>query len=434
MKKLLFLISFLFLITRFSYASPSNSISIPNSFTPNTTISSSEVNSNNNEIQTKYNAHSHSDITSLGTITTGNWNGTIIGTTYGGTGNNWSATTIGNIPYFSGTGIMTTLSPGTSGYILKSNGAAAPSWLSTLPVGNGGTGATAAANTANGVVVLDASGYVPNDSVDTTALKTTAGEVVCSANNTIFELPGGTYGFYPQSKRSAGSDTFEVQIAGIPGGTAASHTNYTTGVGIAVGGGVSVTFLQRYVTASGEDWWLMLLVEKSTGDIKGIYSAADHPSYGYGGDYVKHPHSFGDYDNTKYDIVLVDQNTIKNLQSETTDIDEYTGVKLLSQLVLDNYKVDYSEELTYVPLHSGKFLYANGNRTKQMVDTIPSYIKVRKLIKMTNEDKQAKETKRQEAQQKIDQDKAKKDNDKKEAIKKLKDLGLTEDEVACLLQ
>ncbi len=69
------------------FSSPSNSISIPNSFTPNTTISSSSMNSNFNEIQTKFNTHTHTDITALGAITTGSWLANIIAKDYGGTGN-----------------------------------------------------------------------------------------------------------------------------------------------------------------------------------------------------------------------------------------------------------------------------------------------------------------------------------------------------------
>ena len=61
--------------------------------------------------------------------TTGTWNGTAIGTQYGGTGQNWSGVTAGNIPYFNGTGTMTTLAPaGTNDYVLTSQGAAAPQW------------------------------------------------------------------------------------------------------------------------------------------------------------------------------------------------------------------------------------------------------------------------------------------------------------------
>lgn len=131
-------------------AAPSNTMSIPNNFVANTTIQSSKTNDNNNEIQSKYNAHSHTDITGLGTITSGTWNGTAITTQYGGTGNDFSAIASGATLYFNGTGTTTTLakgssgsilhmnaltqtpawlSPGTAGYFLKSNGPSAnPSW------------------------------------------------------------------------------------------------------------------------------------------------------------------------------------------------------------------------------------------------------------------------------------------------------------------
>lgn len=153
MKKILNLlqiagISFLFL-SKVCYAVPSNSISIPNSFTPNTIISSSAVNANYNEVQTKFNAHSHTDITQLGTITTGNWNATAIATQYGGTGQDFSAIAQGAIPYFSATGTISTLTAGTSGQILKTQGASAnPAWITVFP----------ASSTDNAVVRWDGTG------------------------------------------------------------------------------------------------------------------------------------------------------------------------------------------------------------------------------------------------------------------------------------
>ena len=86
MKKLILTLLSLFFYS-YCFATPSNSISIPNSFTPNTTISSSQVNSNFNEISTKYSIHTHTDITQVGAITTGTWTASVIGTAYGGTGN-----------------------------------------------------------------------------------------------------------------------------------------------------------------------------------------------------------------------------------------------------------------------------------------------------------------------------------------------------------
>lgn len=83
MKKLLFLF---LLFPYLAFANPSNTVSTPNSFSPNTVISSSQVNSNFNEIQSKFNAHTHTDITNLGTVIVGTWDGSVIQPSYGGTG------------------------------------------------------------------------------------------------------------------------------------------------------------------------------------------------------------------------------------------------------------------------------------------------------------------------------------------------------------
>jgi len=66
-------------------------------------------------------------ITTLGTIGTGTWNATAISTAKGGTGQDWSGTATGSIPYFSGTGTMGTIATGTAGYILTMSGGV-PAW------------------------------------------------------------------------------------------------------------------------------------------------------------------------------------------------------------------------------------------------------------------------------------------------------------------
>ena len=68
-----------------------------------------------------------SNLTSIGTIGTGVWQGTEVGTQWGGTGQNWVATATGSIPYFSSLGTMTTLGIGSNNYVLTSNGTT-PSW------------------------------------------------------------------------------------------------------------------------------------------------------------------------------------------------------------------------------------------------------------------------------------------------------------------
>jgi uncharacterized cupin superfamily protein len=120
MRKLLFVLGLF--ISGIAYAAPSNTVSIPNSFTANTTIQSAQVNDDFNEVSNKYNAHSHSDITQLGTITAGIWSGTPVTTQFGGTGQDFSAVASGAVMYFNGTGTTTTLAKGASGSILYLNG------------------------------------------------------------------------------------------------------------------------------------------------------------------------------------------------------------------------------------------------------------------------------------------------------------------------
>ena len=90
------------------------------------------------------------NITTVGTINSGTWNGNTIGASYGGTGQ--SSYTTGDILYASSSSALSKLSGVATGNTLISGGVGvAPSWgkigltthvSGTLAVGNGGTGAT----------------------------------------------------------------------------------------------------------------------------------------------------------------------------------------------------------------------------------------------------------------------------------------------------
>jgi hypothetical protein len=95
--------------------------------------------------------------------------------------------------------------------------------------------------------------------------------------------------------------------------------------------------------------------------------------------------------------------------------------------VNEEMKVADKEEI-YKPLHSGRFL----GQEPELVQTIPDYIKVRKLVKLNATELQEKENKRQLAIQKAEQDKIKKEQNKQSAISKLKTLGLTDSEIEAL--
>ena len=73
------------------------------------------------------------NVSALGTVSSGTWNGTAIVTTYGGTG--LTSYTAGDLPYYASGTALSKLGIGTNGYILTSNG--------TAPVWSANTAATA---------------------------------------------------------------------------------------------------------------------------------------------------------------------------------------------------------------------------------------------------------------------------------------------------
>ena len=106
--------------------------------------------SNNSIIDISNNYVGQTSITTLGTISSGTWNGSLISPTYGGTG--LSSYTIGDLIFANGSSSLSKLSGVATGNALISGGVgSAPTWgkinlanhiTGTLPVTNGGTGAT----------------------------------------------------------------------------------------------------------------------------------------------------------------------------------------------------------------------------------------------------------------------------------------------------
>ena len=223
-----FLLSILFIFSSLislSLSAPNNSISIPYSHSPNTVISSSEDNANLNEVQTKYNAHSHADLTQVGTVTSGTWQGTAIDEAYGGTGSNFSATAQGNIFYFSGTGTIAALAPGTTDYPLVSNGSGAnPAYeqLATAGIANlAVTNAKIAASTID--LTAKVTGVLPVANGGTNSTLTQAGRTSGLSS-------GGTF-TYPSS---FGDTNYTLIITGESPNDSASSLRSRTATGFTV--------------------------------------------------------------------------------------------------------------------------------------------------------------------------------------------------------
>ncbi len=219
-------------------------------------------------------------------------------------------------------------------------------------------------------VALNDDGTIKAAAVITTMLKTATGEVSSTTNRSELVLPGGEYGFYPQIKMSqAEAHIYEAQIVGRANDSISGWTSYETHIQLSTDYG-TIYARQRYVTASGQDYWLFLLIDKITKDVIGGYSAPDHPAYGNGGDFDKMPHPFSSYDPNTQEIILVDNDSITELKAQVT------SDKSLLTLVNESYKLHH-EEQKYKPLHSGQFI----DKTPVLVKSIPNYIKVKKLIK-----------------------------------------------------
>ncbi len=133
------------------------------------------------------------------------------------------------------------------------------------------------------------------NSVDTTALKTGTGE-----NNQVGEgnvgPSGGTYAFYPEVKVTGGDGPM-VRY---------TNTSYSRSFACTVDTGSPTFFVQnRYVTASGEVFWIYFLIDKKTKKIVATCAQPDHCCMGYGGDPARVPHPFIDYNAKNHDIIIV---------------------------------------------------------------------------------------------------------------------------------
>jgi len=160
---------------------------------------------------------------------------------------------------------------------------------------------------------------VKDSGISQAKLKTSQGEVSATATEERLTLPGGEYGFFPQSKMSTtDAGNWLIAIASpfkADGGASglAGYTTYATKLHMGENNGDTIYAQQRYVTASGRDHWIFLLVDKTTKQIISSYQAPDHPCYGNGGDEIEIPHPFGSYDPSKHEIVIVDNSILAEL-------------------------------------------------------------------------------------------------------------------------
>ncbi len=186
---------------------------------------------------------------------------------------------------------------------------------------------------------------VPADnSVSQAKLKTATGEVSVTGTDANLELPGGTYGFYPQLKASdTGGNNNAARISQLENTTLSGWTSYKTTITLRVDGGRTLYAQQRYVTSSGKDHWIFLLGDRATTQTVAGYQAPDHPCYGSGGDENDIPHPFGSYDPDKHEVILIDNEILPELKAKVT------SKRSLLTVINEDYEIDFDSEPVYQP-------------------------------------------------------------------------------------
>jgi hypothetical protein len=195
---------------------------------------------------------------------------------------------------------------------------------------------------------------VKDSGISQTKLKTTTGEVsrTSSTGWGRATLPGGTYGFYPQTKleHNSGSDGEKRAVLGYD--SQSTSWGYTTTIAFySEISGDDWYAKQRYVTASGHDHWIFLLVDKETKNVISSYQAPDHPSANQSSaTELDIPHPFGSYDPEKHEIVVVDNSDLQTMiqKKKQRRANGERGVSLL-QVINENYLIDDTKRPTYQP-------------------------------------------------------------------------------------
>jgi len=169
----------------------------------------------------------------------------------------------------------------------------------------------------------------------------------------------GSYAFWPQVKET-GDGGLDVHPA-----SNFSGSTYTTSVYISyAGAGSGSGYAQfRYVTASGEIFWLFILRDKNTKEILCSSASPDHCSFGNGGKPELVPHPFVDVyevdgklyfdgmnDGTReVEVICInpDNQELLNIKNATGSGSGNVPDRSLLQVVLEDYDIDDSVRPSY---------------------------------------------------------------------------------------
>jgi hypothetical protein len=168
-------------------------------------------------------------------------------------------------------------------------------------------------------------------------LKTSTGSgVVSSGVSALNGLSGGEYGFYPQTMcySSAGvTGQCDFTMSRIQAG---DYTGLASYIYISNNSNQPASFHQRYVTASGEIFWIFIKRDKATKETIVVWAAEDHPCFGNGNDPNLVPHPFGDYDKDKHEIVCITLDKAQYIELAQ----HHTKQKTMALIVREMFEID----------------------------------------------------------------------------------------------
>jgi len=195
--------------------------------------------------------------------------------------------------------------------------------------------------------------------VSQSKLKTSTGSVSVSvyksltATSLALTLPGGEYGFYPRirgdNNSTHGSTSKAIaQISNVVV-AAGADTGYITRIYLTVqniDNTISDAYYytyanQRYVTSSGEVFWIFILRDKVTKRIVGMYQAPDHPCFGNGGKPLLVSHPFGSYDPETQEIIVINPSHEEvEAMKKKGERGEDEPDKDLLEVIMEEYEID----------------------------------------------------------------------------------------------
>ena len=193
-------------------------------------------------------------------------------------------------------------------------------------------------------------------SISQAKLKTSQGSVSSAVAYAVnLTLPGGEYGFYPQVKIETSGNACSFALA-----SSFPSLTYVTNIGILPGADVTGYAQQRYVTSSGEIFWIFILrvavdytetgadgelVEHKAGDILSMYQAPDHPCFGNGGKPSVVQHPFGSYDPETQEIIVINptHTEVEKMKKEGERGEDEPDKDLL-EVLIENYDIDEESE------------------------------------------------------------------------------------------